>query len=83
MAAFMFAGLLNAPIAPMGNAILARDGTKTWAWVTGVWFVVLIVVGAAGALAGLGAWTGAMAQTAGNAVQLGITALVCRRRALV
>lgn len=81
--AFMAAGLLNAPISTMGNAVLARSRQRTWAAVTGVWFVVLLSVAAAASACGQGAWSGSVSQGVANAVQLMVTIVVCKRLGLV
>lgn len=83
IAAFMAAGLVNAPISTMGNALLAWGRQRTWAAVTGVWFVVLLSVAAAANASGQGAWSGSVAQGVANTVQLVVTIVVCKRLGLV
>lgn len=83
IAMFLIAGVINAPITTLGNAIIVHDGQRIWMYVTAAWFVVLLLVAMAAVSAGLGAWTGAIAQSVSNGLQLVVTVFLCRREGLI
>jgi O-antigen/teichoic acid export membrane protein len=83
IAAFMVAGVVQAPVNTLGNSMLAHDGQSTWMRITIAGFAALALSAAIGTAGGLGAWAGAVANIV-NALLLGVLALVaCRRRGLV
>ena len=79
--AFMGAAIFSAPANTLGNAIVARDGQRSWLAVTFVWLVVLLL--AAVSASGFGAWSGALAQALGALTLAGLAFVVARRRGLV
>lgn len=83
IAAYMLAGLVNAPLTTMGNAVVADDGQVVWMWVTLVWFILLLMVGWFAVEYPLEGLSGALAQGVSSAVQLAVVVVYARYRGLV
>lgn len=81
VAAFMGAAILSAPANTLGNAIVARDGQKSWLVVTCASFLTLVM--AALIATRLGAWSGALAQAVGAMTLVALGLLVAKRKGLV